>query len=154
MMSDLEVALDPVHPGNRQAVEGVWVTEEQQAFLETRSLAEFLAGGHLHPTFVSYAVRTGADVVGFVSVGHEPGQPGDAWVPLLIIDRRHQGKGLGPATMIAVIDMLTSDPLPIRSVGLAYKLGNVAAERLYQSLGFEPTGRVDEHGEIEMRLPL
>ena len=72
-------------------------------------LAEFLADDQLHPTFTSYAV-TSRLVVGFVSAGYKPDAPGEHGSTFIVIDRKHQGSGLGRATMVAVINLLSADP--------------------------------------------
>lgn len=70
----------------------------------------------------------------------------------LMIDQRHQGKGYGAAAVRALIEHVRQRP-GARVLYLSYVQGTAAAERFYRSLGFEPTGEIDD-GEVVMSLHL
>lgn len=148
------VRLERVSEANLEAVLELQVRDDQRAFLDTPDLAEFLADAPQHPTFAAFSLCVGPKVVGFVSVGHRPGDPRNAWIPLLIIAREFQGQGYGRAAMNAVLELIREDLCDYLSVGLAYKPANLVAERLYLGLGFAPTGNVDDRGEVELRMSL
>ena len=68
------------------------------------------------------------------------------------IDRNFQGKGYGEQAMrLALEEMRRDGRYP--GVDLCYIEGDEAARRLYEKLGFHPTGEVDED-EIVMHLDL
>lgn len=70
----------------------------------------------------------------------------------LMIDQRHQGRGYGAAAVRALITHLRSRP-GADMLYLSYVQGTAAAERFYRSLGFAPTGEIDD-GEVVMSLNL
>jgi len=70
----------------------------------------------------------------------------------LMIDRSQQGKGYGAAAIRALIAHVRTRP-GADALHLSYVPGNAGGEGLYRSLGFEPTGEIDD-GEIVMRLKL
>ena len=60
----------------------------------------------------------------------------------LFVDRNHQGQGRGEAAARALLDEMAADGRYDRVV-LCYIEGNEAARRLYEKLGFRPTGERD-----------
>ena len=72
----------------------------------------------------------------------------------LMIDARHQGRGYGRAAMEEALAYIRSKPFGDSSiVRLTVSPENSVACRLYQALGFSPTGRADED-EIELERVL
>jgi diamine N-acetyltransferase len=70
-----------------------------------------------------------------------------------MIDRRHQGRGLGERALQVLIDHVKSRPAA-QALTLSYVPGQPASERLarfYGRFGFAPTGEIDE-GEVVMKL--
>ncbi len=66
-----------------------------------------------------------------------------------MVGEKYQGEGFGRAATKAVIERL-KDIDECESVYLCFVPGNIGAERLYESIGFERTGEMDE-GEVEMK---
>lgn len=66
------------------------------------------------------------------------------------IDTRYQGKGYGLEAARLVLQRLRADGRFDRVV-LCYVEGDTAAQRLYEKLGFTPTGEVEED-EVVMEL--
>ncbi|MCU0969794.1 MAG: GNAT family N-acetyltransferase [Rubrivivax sp.] len=69
----------------------------------------------------------------------------------LLIDQRHQRRGLGRLAMQWVVD--EARRLGLSSVGLSHQQRPGHAGPFYQKLGFAYTGR-DDDGELEMVLPV
>lgn len=70
-----------------------------------------------------------------------------------MIDRRHQGRGLGEPALQVLIDHVKTRP-GAQALTLSYVPGQPASERLarfYGRFGFAPTGEIDE-GEVVMKL--
>jgi diamine N-acetyltransferase len=149
----MAIRLEPVTDANRAAVCAVEVRADQRRFLATPSIAEFLDAAPDHPSYACYALVEAEAVVGFVSFGYEPEQPSRRWVPLLIIDRRHQGRGHGRSAMSAMIELARAAVPAVEAIGLSYRPGNDVAARLYRGLGFAPAGE-DEKGEVVAWLRL
>lgn len=130
------------------------VAEEQRAFIDPPTVAEFLADDDDHPTFNSFAVCAGTTVVGLACFGQEAGhKPWQWWIPLVVIDRRYQGNGFGRATLRAIIARIQAQSPDARALGLSCKPANTAAIHLYRSLGFQP-GSTTPRGEVELWLDL
>jgi diamine N-acetyltransferase len=125
------------------------LTEEQQNFVapNVRSIAE----AYVEPTFVPLAIYEDETMVGFVMYGRDP-ETGADWIIRLMIDAQHQGKGYGRAAMHAVIARIKQQP-DCKEIRISYVPENSAAEQLYRSIGFEPTGEI-EHDEVIARLPV
>lgn len=70
----------------------------------------------------------------------------------MFIDARHQRRGLGRQTVRCTLEEMRDDGR-YDSVILCYIDGNEAARRMYEELGFRPTGVVDGD-EIVMRCTI
>ena len=90
----MTVKLEPITEDNRLEAEALDVAEEQRRFLETASVREFLADAPSYPMFEPHLIRAEGVAAGLVSFGFLPEERMKWWVPLLIIDRRHQRQGL------------------------------------------------------------
>jgi len=128
------------------------IADDQRRFLETPSVLYGVAEVQFHPTYIPYAVYDGDTVVGFAVYGCTPEDAARWWIPLILIDHRYQGKGFGRAAMQAIIVSIRQQAPDCREIALSYKPDNVAAERLYLSLGFEKTDEIDERGQVTARL--
>jgi diamine N-acetyltransferase len=122
-------------------------TEEQKNFVapNVRSIAE----AYVEPTFVPLAIYADDMLVGFVMYGRDP-QTGFDWVIRLMIDAQHQGQGYGRAAMHEVLVRIRQQP-ECKEIRISYEPENTIAEQLYRSMGFEPTGEIEE-GEVVARL--
>ena len=125
----VSVRLDPLTPENRGRVIAVEVTDAQRPFLDTQDFAEFVADAPSYRTYRVHAICDSDTLVGFVSVGYTADDRLKWWIPLLIIDRRWQGKGYGRAAMLAIIQHVREVAPDCRTVGLSYKPENAIAER-------------------------
>jgi diamine N-acetyltransferase len=141
-----EVALRPVTRETWEACTALEVTDEQRRFVSpvARYLAFCAHGGEWAPL----AIHSGPDVVGFAMWAVDD-EDGSAWVGGLVIDRSRQRQGYGRAAMERLIAMLAGTGA--RQIGLSYERENLAAKRLYASLGFRETGELVE-GEVVARL--
>ena len=101
------------------------------------------------------AVYAGETAAGFVAtlVKPEEGEPGRHHVYLarLLVDARHQGRGIGARALDLVIAGARERP-GCTGVRLSFVPVNEGAASLYERHGFRRTGVVDEDGEHEMWL--
>lgn len=147
----MAVRLERVTRDNwRQAI-ALDVTDYQRRFLDSESILHALAEVQFYPNYTPYAIYQGETMVGITSYGYLPEDPSKWWIPLIIIDHRHQGKGYGRAAMQAIIQRIQQEAPDWHAIGLSYKPANTVAERLYRSLGFEQT-ETDERGDIRAWL--
>jgi diamine N-acetyltransferase len=68
------------------------------------------------------------------------------------IDARHQGKGIGRAALLRVIEHVRAKGA-FEKLALSFVPGPGSPEAFYLSLGFRHTGRIDD-GEVVLELPL
>jgi GNAT superfamily N-acetyltransferase len=96
----------------------------------------------------------GQDVVGIVGGLRGAGITRDAsvaWVVSMYVTARHRQQGVGRKLLQALLADLEHDPALNRAI-LHVTSSQLAARRLYTSLGFVPVG--EEDGEIVMERPL
>lgn len=117
-----------------------------------RSLAQALVppiapdGSPVIPWF--RAIDADGDIVGFVMLSIGPTEP-DPFLWRLLIDRRHQRRGIGSRAIRSLAEHFRSDG----SVALAVSWieGPGSARRFYEHVGFVPNG-TNETGETVARL--
>ncbi len=110
--------------------------------------ARYLLLSTLEDTWHSFAICADDTVVGHVMWAVD--EDGSHWVGGLLIDATEQGKGLARATMLTLLPWLSALPGHF-ATRLSYDTDNVAAARLYTSLGFTPTG-AQEEDEVVVEL--
>jgi diamine N-acetyltransferase len=134
------VILEDVRADNWRACAALEVKPSQQRFVA--SVAYYLAlcaygESPWHPL----AVRTEAEVVGFVMWGVDPADE-SFWIGGLVIDRRHQRRGYGRAVVTQLLERAAADGH--QEAALSYDPQNTAARSLYARLGFVETGEVED----------
>jgi diamine N-acetyltransferase len=95
-----------------------------------------------------YAITADDEVVGFIGMAYERPKDGQALgkyeMYRFMIDRRHQGKGIGRAALSKALALLETRPHgPASHVATSFVPGNDVAKGLYLSLGFVETGELD-----------
>jgi RimJ/RimL family protein N-acetyltransferase len=119
------------------------------------SLAEALLPPHVngHQLTAWYrGIRADDELVGFAMVAEPHAGEPDPYLWRLVIDRRHQQRGIGRRAVLAIADHWRT--AGVRRLKVSYVPdvpGNPA--RFYERLGFVPTGHIDD-GEIEAALDL
>ncbi len=103
------------------------------------------------------AIYLGEEPVGFVMLHDESLSSPQAEAPGIgvwrfMIDRRHQGRGVGRAALAKVIEHVRSKGL-FSTLELSYVPGPGCAEPFYRAFGFEPTGEMDDD-EVVLELAL
>jgi len=145
----MTVTMRPITRNNLWAVVELKLHPRQEKFVADN--IDSIANAYVEPTFVPLAVYTGDELVGFAMYGQHP-HTGAWWVIRLMIDREHQGKGYGRAAMEAVIAMM-ADRVGCEEIVTSFNPANAVALGLYTSLGFQPTGEIED-GEPLVRLRL
>ena len=145
----MSVALRPVDENNYRSVIALDVGPGQERFVarNVNSIAE----SKVYPYLIPAAVYSDDELVGFALYGRDP-ETGKYWIVRLMVDAAHQGKGYGRAAVLALIEKIQALP-ECGEIYLSLVPGNEAAEGLYQSVGFERTGEIED-GEIVMRYVL
>ena len=145
----VEVRIVPVGHGNWRAVADLDVADEQRRFVAPTS--RYLSLTHLgEQGWAPLAILADGETVGFAMWAHDPTDDA-CWIGGLLIDRDHQRRGHGRASMQALIAMARASGAPC--VKLSYDSENRVARALYADLGFRETGEI-EGGEIVASLDL
>ena len=156
--TDHRIALREITDANRDAVLALQLAPGQDHFVS--SVAESLEEAAAYPQASPWyrAVYAGDRPVGFVMLSWDcvPRPPeiiGPWFLWKLLVDRHHQRRGYGREVVELVAEL-------IRAAG-AQELftsyvpdGDGGPWPFYARLGFLPTGALDDHGEIILRLDL
>ncbi len=130
------------------------VAPEQKRFVASNlySIAEAI----FNPTFAPLAIYDEAastskaeTMVGFLMYGTNTDND-ELWILRLMVDQQYQGRGYGRAAMEEIIHRLKAEP-DCQEIFTSYEPDNDVAAKLYRSLGFEDTGRIED-GELVVCL--
>ncbi|MFC4018067.1 GNAT family N-acetyltransferase [Micromonospora sp. GCM10011542] len=134
------VTLRPVDDDNWRAVADVAPHDGQRRYVAALA-ARYLLLSLRSDVWTSLAVYADETVVGHVMWGVD--DDGSRWIGGMVTDAAEQGRGVGRATVLTLTTWLTerSDGAPVR---LSYHPDNVPAANLYRSLGFHPTGDLED----------
>lgn len=101
-------------------------------------------------SYVPNAVYLDSHMIGFFMYGKDPDDQ-KYWVVRLMIDKHYQGKGLGRATLLKGIEVISNKPDCSSEIITSYEPNNKVAEKLYESVGFKKTGHIID-GEVVVSL--
>jgi diamine N-acetyltransferase len=151
-----EIILEPIDRGNFLKLFNMQLRPEQTTFVTpprwtlARCYVRFFGDNFEH---LPHLIRARDEVVGYATTACDPNSADNYWIDDIMIAAEHQEKGYGRAAMVALIKMIAARYPRCRAVQLTCFRTNTTAAALYVSLGFEPTGGVDEEfGEPNYRL--
>ena len=151
-----DVRLVEITPGNARAVLALSTHPSQRRFVSpmAASFADALApdvenGRPVVPWL--RAIEADGQPVGFMMLAERTDAHPEAYLWRLLVDRRHQRRGIGTRALGVLFDELRADGHETLLVGWVPGAGGPGP--LYLRLGFVPTGEVDD-GEIDGRLVL
>ena len=126
------------------------VREDQRGFVAPNVYS--IAQSKVYPGVQTKAIYAGETLVGFVMWGADEGEnPGEMWIWRLMIEAEQQGNGYARAALEQIIRLGQASGHD--ALFVSYVPENSGAARLYASLGFTETGRVED-GEIVVRKDL
>jgi diamine N-acetyltransferase len=151
------IELRKITHDNFHAILNLELTVEQKSLVEPNSYR--LANAFVNLTNnenppMLFAIYYQEDLIGFVDTGYYQlgeksflttnfGDKTTYGINSFIIDKKHQGKGLGREALLTVLDFLQSFPQgKADAISISYWMTNHAARRLYTSVGFVETGDV------------
>jgi diamine N-acetyltransferase len=149
------VTLRPIDEANRETVLALRVSPAQEQFVSSvaDSLAEAAAepDGHAIP----WAVYSNETPVGFVMISDEVGSPDYIahYLWKLLIDERHQRRGLGTAALELIVEYFRARPC-VDVVWTSAGQGQGSPIPFYERYGFEQTGEIVFDDEVLLRLML
>ncbi|QDY07097.1 GNAT family N-acetyltransferase [Micromonospora sp. HM134] len=142
------VTLRPVDDDNWRAVADLAPRDDQRGWVPALA-ARYLVLTSRSEVWTSLAVHADETVAGHVMWGVD--DDGSRWIGGMLVDAAEQGRGVGRAAVRTLATWLVGQDggHPVR---LSYHPDNTAAARLYASLGFTPTGAVeDDELVVELR---
>ena len=149
------VHLRAIDESNRDAVEALEVSPEQQRFVSNvpDSIAE--AAREPDGRAVYWAIYVDETPVGFVMVSDEVGGPGyfPQYLWKLFIDQRYQGRGYGTATLDLIADYFRRRP-EVEIMRTSCGQGKRSPLGFYERYGFEQTGEIIFDNEILLHYRL
>ena len=153
-MTSPDVHLREITDDNRDAVCALRVRGRQKRFVASvsRSLRDAAQAPKARPWY--RAVYCGDEPVGFVMLSWNPRKGpyrGRHFLWRLLIDKRHQRRGIGRAVLTQIVDLVRADGGT--ELLTSYEPGKGEPWPFYQRFGFQPTGEIDD-GEIVLRLSL
>ena len=135
----MDIELQELTARNWRQAARLEVKPEQQDFVAPNvwSMAEAHFGlpGLPHLRLFPLAIAHGEEVVGFVMYNAAP-ENDRFFIMRLMIGAAHQRRGLGRAALQVLVERFAAHP-QAKEVAVSYEPRNVAAGRLYASLGFE-----------------
>lgn len=152
-----EVTLSEITPELEPAVRALRVAPGQERFVS--SVEESLAYAVKEPRANPWirALLADGTPTGFVMVSWDVVPvAGEIWGPYflwkLLVDARHQRRGLGRAAVALVADAVAADGAT--ELLTSCVPGPGSPQPFYEGLGFVPTGEVDPDGEVILSLDL
>lgn len=143
----MQAELKPINQHNFAESVSLNIAPDQVDFVASN--LHSLAEAYAFPAFEPRAVYVDGTMVGFLMYGFGD-QSHKWWIVRLMINHAQQGKGYGRAAMRAVIALIRQQP-NCHEIMISYAPSNIAAARLYESMGFHPTGDM-LHGEVIAQL--
>lgn len=132
---------------NWREVADVAPLDSQRGFVAALA-ARYLLLSDRGDDWTSLAVYAGESVAGHVMWAID--DDGSHWIGGFVIDGSQQGSGVGRAAMETMVAWLSDRPA-CEIIRLSYSPENSAAESLYASLGFRPTGEiVDDETVVQL----
>lgn len=146
----MTITLREITSDNWRAAINLKLHDGQEKFVAPNwysMLEAIYSNGELH----SRVIYHDDTMIGYVMYGHEP-QTGEAWIVRLMTDKDAQGKGYGRTAMGLIIDQV-KQTYNCKEIFISVVPENITARKLYESLGFQDTGRVEDD-ELVFRLTL
>lgn len=151
------IELREITDANREAVVAIHAGPAEGRFVS--SVADSLEEAHETPEGSPWyrAVYENSEPVGFVMlswncVPRPPEIIGPWFLWKLIVDERHQGRGIGRAIVDEVVRLIRAEGA--RELFTSHGIGADGPGGFYERLGFVPTGELDPEGERILRLDL
>ncbi|GAA0135446.1 GNAT family N-acetyltransferase [Paenibacillus sp. YSY-4.3] len=91
-------------------------------------------------------------LVGFLVFCTNPDKDSNYWIPAVMIDEKHQGKGYGKAAMETLIQLMSISNCT--GIMIGHRPDNQVAGNLYESLGFIKVSEDVIDGEIVRLLQI
>ena len=149
------VSLRPITESNREAVEALEVSREQQGFVSNAADSIREAESEPDGRALYWAIYADETPVGFVMISDEVGGPEyfPQYLWKLFIDQRYQGRGYGTATLDLIVEYFRRRP-EVEVMRTSAGQGEGSPVGFYEHYGFERTGDIVFDDEVLLQLKL
>ncbi len=147
----MKIELRPLTRENWRECARLELAPGQERFVATNVAS--IAESRFEPHYEPRAIYADREMVGFLMYCPEGDrETGLYWLFRLMTARAHQARGIGAMAVRAALEEIASRGG--RVVKISHVPQNIVASKLYQRLGFRPTGEIED-GEVvlEMELP-
>lgn len=145
------IELRPVSVENWYDCTLLKVKPEQQSVFPA-PVVNWIAEAKFVQEFELRAIYTEAVPVGFIVFCTTPDEDGNYWIPALMIDEHHQGKGYARQAMGQLIEHMRNEGCTRLMIG--HRPDNQIAGSLYESLGFQKVSEELCDGKVVRCLEL
>lgn len=132
-MNNTEVKLISLNENNWYTCCELKVSDEQAKFIEPNAIS--ITQSKFEPTLKPYAIYFGEKIVGFLMFNAEEEELGGHWIYRIMVDKDFQGKGIGKAATVLMMEEMTKIA-NVKKIVVGYHPENKSAHHLYSSLGF------------------
>jgi diamine N-acetyltransferase len=149
------ISLRPIDEANREAVEALDVSPEQQRFVSNAADSIREAAREPDGRALCWAIYADESPVGFVMISDDVGGPGyfPQYLWKLFVDVRYQGRGYGRATLDLIADYFRRRP-EVKIMRTSCGQGKGSPLGFYERYGFEQTGEIVFDNEILLQYKL
>ena len=157
------IKLKPITWDNLNEIKALETHEHQKKFLIP--IVEGLAVAYIRwkvngMQCFEYGIYNDDMPIGYVQMEYTPAEKSElidnkAYYMIwdFMIDKNHQGQGLGRAAMVAIIEHLKTEPEGTADYIVTYYVSeNVVVAKLFESFGFEDIGERSLDGDIFVSL--
>lgn len=109
----------------------------QEEFMEPNAVS--IAQSKFEPSLRPYAIYADGQIAGFLMYNSVQEELDGYWVYRIMVDKNHQGKGIGKAATELMIERMKNETGAARIV-VGYHPDNKGAHQLYAGLGFVDRG--------------
>lgn len=143
------ITLHPIDRQNWRAALALGVRPEQQRFVAGYQpiAAIVLAKAYVRPgglVWAPYLLYAAQEPVGLVALTYAPDSTDNYWINHFFIDQHYQERGYGQQALAALLAFISSQHPHCTRLRLTVHPENVAAQRLYRSVGFAPTDALQD----------
>jgi diamine N-acetyltransferase len=138
------IVFKPVNEDNFEDVIKLKVAEKQENYVASNIYS--IAQAKVLPECIPLAIYNDEELVGFLMYAMDRDDK-EYCIYRLMIDERYQCRGYGRAAMKAIIELIKQDKNH-HVLYLSFEPENSRARKLYESLGFEPDGRMIDNEVI------
>ncbi|MFR1709793.1 MAG: GNAT family N-acetyltransferase [Clostridium sp.] len=145
----MEISFKEINNDNWRECIKLSVEENQKGFVASNAYS--ILESKFEEGCYPLAIYDGETMVGFLMYNLDS-EDNSWWMCRLMMDKNHQGKGYGRASILKLLKLLKEDQGSIK-VYTSFEPENNVAEKLYESVGFRKTGQV-MWGEVVMETQL